>query len=117
MNYQVPYDFVLRELYPFRPTIRKMLGCYALMKNKEILMLLRDKETQLEFNGVFVATSPEYFEALQQEIHISKMEFDLDGEENSWIFISEDLDDFEQKVKKACEMIKNGDVRIGKPVL
>ena len=114
MNYKVPFDFILKELYPFRPRIRKMLGCYALMKNKEILMLLRDKETQLEFNGVFVATSPKYFEALQQEIHTSKMEFDLDGEENSWIFISEDLDDFEQKVKKACEMIMNGDERIGK---
>jgi hypothetical protein len=42
------------------------------------------------------------------------MEFDLDGMENSWIFISEDLDDFEQKVKKACKMIKAGDERIGK---
>ena len=80
-------------------------------------MLLRDKETQIEFNGVFVATSPKYFEALQQEIHTSKMEFDLDGEENSWIFISEDLDDFEQKVKKASEMIKNGDERIGKSTI
>jgi hypothetical protein len=117
MNYEVPYDFVLRELYPFRPTIRKMLGCYALLKNKEILMLLRGKETQLEFNGVFVATQPKYFDVLQQEIHTSKMEFDLDGEENSWIFISEDLDDFKQKVRKACEMIKNGDERIGKSTI
>jgi hypothetical protein len=114
MNYEVPYDFVLKELYPFRPRIRKMLGCYALLKDTTLLMLLRDKESQLEFNGVFVATQPAYFTALQEEIHTSKMEFDLDGEENSWIFISEDLDNFEQKVKKACEMIKNGDERIGK---
>jgi len=114
MNYELPYDFVLKELYPFRPKIRKLLGCYALMKDKEIVMLLRDKETQLEFNGVFIATQSKHFAALQQEIHTSKMEFDLDGDENSWIFISEDLDDFEQKVKKACEMIKNGDARIGK---
>jgi hypothetical protein len=114
MNYKLPYDFVLKELYPFRPTIRRMLGCYALMKDKQILMLLRDRETQPEFNGVFVATSPEYFKTLQDEIHTSKMEFDLDGVENSWIFISEDLNDFEKKVKKACEIIKNGDERIGK---
>ncbi len=114
MSYELPYDFVLRELYPFRPKIRKMLGCYALIKEKQILMLLRDRESQPEFNGVFVATTPEYYAALQHEIHISKMEFDLDGDENSWIFISEDLDEFEQKVKKACEMIKKGDERIGK---
>ena len=116
MNYEVPYQFVLKELYPFRPTIRKMFGCYALMENNKLLMLLRDKETQLEFNGVLVATIPEYFDELQKEIHISRMKFDLDGADNTWIFISEDLDDFEQKVKKACEMIKNGDARLGKLV-
>lgn len=91
-----------------------MLGCYALMIGHKILMMLRDREQQPEFNGVFIATMPEYYEALQKEIHTSKMEFDLDGMENSWIFISEDLDDFEQKVNKACEMIKAGDERIGK---
>lgn len=114
MNYELPYDFVLKELYPFRPKIRKMLGCYALMKEKTLLMLLREREVYPEFNGVFIATQPEYFEALQKEIHASKMQFDLDGADNTWIFISEDIDGFELKVKKACEMIKAGDARIGK---
>jgi hypothetical protein len=114
MHYELPYDFVLKELYPVRPKARKMLGCYALMIDKKILMLLRDREQQPEFNGVFVATSPEHYEALQSELHRSRMEFDLDGAEHTWIFISEDLDDFEAKVKKACEMIKSGDERIGK---
>jgi hypothetical protein len=91
-----------------------MLGCYALMIDKKILMMLRDREQQPEFNGVFVATTPEYYEGLQQELHKSRMEFDLDGADHTWIFISEDLDDFEAKVKKACEMIKSGDERIGK---
>jgi hypothetical protein len=116
MNYELPYDFVLKELYPLRPKIKKMLGCYALMNDKQLLMLLRDREQNPEFNGVFIATRLVFFEELQKEIHTSKMEFDLDGDERSWIFISEDLDDFEQKVKKACEMIRNGDERIGKIV-
>ena len=114
MNYKVPYSFVLDYLYPVRPRIIKMLGGYALYRDKKILLFLRDRETQLEFNGIFIATQPEYFAALQNEIHISKMVFDLDGSYDSWIFISEDLDDFDSKVKKACEMIKNGDERIGK---
>ena len=42
------------------------------------------------------------------------MEFDFDGSKNSWIFISEDLPDFEQKVELACELVKQGDERIGK---
>ena len=114
MNYELPYDFILKELYPVRPKIKKMLGCYALMIDRKLLMLLRDREQQPEFNGVFVATYPEFYDQLQKEIHTSRMEFELDGVERSWIFISEDLNDFDQKVKKACEMIKAGDERIGK---
>ena len=97
-----------------RPRIVKMLGGYALYVEKKMILFLRDRNTQLEFNGVFVATQPEHFSALQREIHTSKMDFDFDGSHNSWIFISEDLDAFEEKVKKACEMIKSGDERIGK---
>lgn len=114
MSYELPFPFILKELYPLRPKIKKLLGCYALMQDKKILLLLRDRETQPEFNGVFVPTSVEYFEALQKEIHTSRMQFDIDGEDKTWIFISEDINDFEQKVKKTCEMIKNGDDRIGK---
>ena len=114
MDYTIPYSFVLNYLYPVRPRVVKMLGGYALYVGKKMLLFLRDKDTQLEFNGVFVATHPEHFAALQKEIHTSKMDFDFDGSYNSWIFISEDLENFDAKVKKACEMIKNGDDRIGK---
>ncbi len=91
-----------------------MLGGYGLYQEKRLKLFLREKETQIEFNGVFVATQPAYFKALQNEIHSSKMEFDLDGSNDSWIFISEDLEDFKEKVEKACELIKKGDERIGK---
>ena len=91
-----------------------MLGGYALYANKKILLLLRESNTSPEFNGVFVATVPEFFQELQEEIHTSRMDFDLDGSKDSWIFISEDLDDFKDKVQKACELIKQGDERIGK---
>ncbi len=112
MNYLLPYDFVLRYLYPIRPTIRKLYGCYALYLNRKMMLFLRHKELQPEFNGVFVATQPMYFEALENELHISHMVFDLGGE-HSWIFISEDLEDFEKIVMKACELIKASDERIG----
>lgn len=115
MSYELPFDFVLKELYPLRPEIKKMLGCYALVYEGKILMLLRDRNSELEFNGIFIATPEEYLEAMKHEIHSSKMQFDIDGS-NTWIFISEDLDDFEQKVKNACAKIKAGDKRIGKSV-
>lgn len=114
MNYELPYSFVLKELFPFRPKIRKMLGGYALMNPPHLYMLLRETEDYPEYNGVYVATDPAFFPALQEEIHRSRMEVQLDGMDDSWIFISEDLDDFESKVKKACAMIREGDVRLGK---
>ncbi len=87
------------------------MGLFVDGKN---VLLLREREDHPEFNGVFVATQPQYFEALRDEIHASNMEFDLDGSHHSWIFISEDLEDFADKLKIACELIKNGDSRIGK---
>lgn len=114
MGYQVPYDFVLQALYPLRPRVVKMLGGYGLYREKTLLLFLRNGENQPEFNGVFIATHPPYFASLQKDIHESKMEFDLDGSTDSWIFVSEDLNDFEAKVNTACALIKAGDVRIGK---
>jgi hypothetical protein len=114
MKYTIPYNFILQSLYPVRPKVVKMLGGYALYQEKRMLFFLRERNTELEFNGVFVATQPQFYVELQKEIHHSKMEFDLDGSKDSWIFISEDLDDFEDKVKKACELVKKDDVRIGK---
>lgn len=114
MNYKVPYDFVLRYLYPVRPQIKKMFGCYGLFIHKKLLMLLRNRENQPEFNGIFVATQPQFFDDLQNEIHTSNMIFDLDGDPHTWVFLSEDLEEFDDKIKKACEMIKACDERIGK---
>ena len=114
MNYKVPYDFVLRYLYPVRPKIRKMLGGYALFHGGKILLLLRETESHPEFNGVFVATQPQYFEVLGKEIYASNMDVDIDGYPHTYLFLSEDLDEFDAVVKKACELIKAGDERIGK---
>lgn len=114
MNYRIPYDFILQSLYPVRLKVVKMLGGYGLYRQKRLLFFLRERNTELEFNGVFVATLPQFYAELQQEIHHSKMEFDLDGSHDSWIFISEDLDDFKEKVNKACELVKKNDMRIGK---
>ena len=113
MEYKVPYDFILRYLYPITPKIKKMLGCYGLIVNTTLLLLLRERENQPEFNGIFVATQPQFFDALQNEVHASNMQFNFDGAVHSWIFLSEDLPDFDEKVKKTCEMIKAGDQRIG----
>jgi hypothetical protein len=112
--FHLPYTFVLSALRPVKPQIKKMLGGYGLYHQNKLYLFLRDSLTSPEFNGVFVAVLPEFFEEMQKEIHTSRMEFDLDGSKNSWIFISEDLPDFEQKVEHACQLIKAHDARLGK---
>lgn len=115
MSYILPYEFTLQKLYPVRPKIKKLLGGYGLYLNNKLIIYLREQETLMpEFNGVYIATVPEFYEELQKEIHTSRMEFDFDGSKNSWIFISEDLPDFEHKVELACDLVKQGDERIGK---
>ena len=114
MNYKLPYDYILSYLYPLRPEIKKTFGCYGLILNHKIVMLLREKESQPEFNGVFVATRPEYYDALGKELHSSNMKFDIDGNHHTWLFISEDLHDFDELIRKAAELVKGGDERIGK---
>ena len=114
LDYKVPYDFILRYLYPLRPKIVKMLGGYVLVLNDKILFMLREQEAQPEYNGVYIATEPDFYDTLESEIHSSLMEVDIDGLAHSWLFVSEDLPNFDEKVKKACEMLKGGDTRLGK---
>ncbi|MBX2930859.1 MAG: hypothetical protein KF781_02800 [Chitinophagaceae bacterium] len=114
MSYQVPYTFVLKALYPIRPTIRKMLGGYGLSINKKLVLLLRDSNINMQYNGVYVAALPEFYTELLEEIQVNKTDVDIDGSKNSWLFISEDLIGFEQKVELACSLIKSEDERIGK---
>ena len=112
--YKIPYQFLLNELYPLKTTIKKRLGGYFIYVDERLILFLRDGESQPEFNGVFVATTPEYFQEMKHELHASKMTFDLDGSTDSWIFISEDLPNFEPIVSKACTLIKANDHRLGR---
>ncbi len=112
--YNVPYAFILKALYPIRPTIKKALGGYFLFVHKKLLIFLRERDTYADFNGVFVAVLPEYLSELEAEINLKHTEFDLDGTKDGWLFINEDLDDFETKCTLICEMIKQTDTRIGR---
>jgi len=115
VHFVIPYDFVLQWLYPVRVEVKKRLNGYFLYHNGRLLMFLRDAEDFPEFNGIFIATQPQYFDSLSNDVHRSRMEFDLDSTKDSWIFISEDLEDFEAKVQKACDLIKANDERMGRP--
>jgi hypothetical protein len=50
-----------------------MLGCYGLFLHDKLMMLLRERENNPEFNGVFVATQPEFFDHLSNKLHYSNM--------------------------------------------
>lgn len=116
-NYQIPYTFILKALYPKKLKVARKFGGYVLYEKDTVYFFLRNIEFNPEYNGVYVATTVEHFNYLQEHLHKSFMEVDLDGEDNTWIFLSEDLEDFETKVEQACNLLKNNSGLIGKVII
>jgi hypothetical protein len=53
----VPHEFVLDALAPLSPTTRHMFGCLAVYVGDKIVLVLRDKPSYAEDNGVWLATT------------------------------------------------------------
>ncbi len=62
--------------------------------------------------GIYVATITEYAGELRAVFPIAEFETLKAGK--IWIFVAEELPEFEQYVLTACELITNGDKRIGR---
>jgi hypothetical protein len=110
----VPFDFVFDYL-PTGIIVKKMFGMHYIYLGKRIMLILRKSNNQLEWNGIWVATSKEYHESLKNNVP-ELGSFFLDGDERHghWLLIKDNAEDFEGAAIKVCEMIAHGDTRIGK---
>ena len=110
----VPFDFVLDELYSLDPVVKPMFGCHAIYIQNKIVLMLRLKEQHAYDNGVWVASLPEHWDALKREFP-SLRTIKLFGETvSSWQNLPHDADDFEESVLKICALVRKNDARIGK---
>ena len=113
---KIPFDFVLDYLFSLNFTVKQMFGMFAIYVDKKIMLILRKRSDHPETNGVWVATSSEHHKSLKKEIpSLRSISIYSKGlRETEWQVIPEDAEAFESHVMKVCELIKNGDRRIGR---
>jgi len=109
-----PFPFVLEELEPIRPTIKRMFGFTYVYLDETLLCALRNSGKQPGSNGVWLFTTTEHAESLGREFpELSRRYFWRSGK-NAWIILASRLEHFEEYAYRACELMLNGDRRIGR---
>ena len=116
LNKKIPFDFVLDYLFPVNAVVKPMFGSYAIYVGDKIMLVLRDRESHREANGVWIATSAEHHESLKKDFPSMCSVYILsDGKaETNWQMIPVSADDFETSVTRCCDLILQNDVRIGR---
>jgi hypothetical protein len=111
---QLPFPFVIEELNSLRPTIKRMFGFTHVYLEDKLLFSLRDSLKQPGTNGIWLYTTAEHIESLAKEFpHLPRRQL-WRSKKNAWVILASKLEDFEEYAFKACELILNGDKRIGR---
>jgi len=110
-----PFSFVLDELDELQPHTNPMFGCTAVYVGEKIVLILRERPTRPEDNGVWVATTREHHDSLRAELpSLSSIGVLSEGGITGWQKLPADGADFEDEVLRACALVRAGDPRIGK---
>jgi hypothetical protein len=110
------FQFVLDELAPLRPTVRRMFGSTYVYLEETLLLSLRESTRQPRFNGVWLYTHAEHLESLRREFkELPRRCFWKSVKSRSgWVILAAELEDFEECAFRACDLILRGDRRIGR---
>jgi hypothetical protein len=110
----VPHEFVLDAIAALLPVTRPMFGCLAVYVEEKIVLILRDKPASRRDNGVWLATSAEHDGTLREIFPRMRSIGVLGRKVTSWQVFPADAPDFEESALRACELILEGDARIGR---
>ena len=111
-----PFPFILDLLSSFEYEVKPMFGCHAIYSDEKIIIIVRNKDSHEDSNGVWIATDYVHHESLRktfsglQSISILSGK----GKETAWQMISLTDNNFEEKTNRLCELICKKDPRIGK---
>ncbi len=114
MKRPTPFQFVLDELFPVRPTTKQMFGFTYIYLDEKLLLGLRDSVKQPQTNGIWLFTLSEHLASLHKEFPMLPRSSFWKSGENGWVILASKLGDFEECAFKACELILRGDQRIGR---
>ena len=110
----VPHEFVLDALTELEPWTRHMFSCLAVYVGEKILLALRDRPNYTGDNGIWIATTIEHHKSLKQELPNMRSIGVLGKDATGWQILPADAPDFEESAFHVCELILDGDPRIGK---
>ncbi|HEX6728663.1 MAG TPA: hypothetical protein VF074_01575 [Pyrinomonadaceae bacterium] len=109
-----PFPFVLDELMPLRPIVKRAFGFTYIYLDEVLLCGLRDSVQKPATNGIWLFTTSEHVESLLQEFPGLPRRCLWRSGKNAWIILASRLEYFEEYAFKTCELILNGDRRIGR---
>src|SRR4029453_483211 len=109
-----PFPFVFSELESIRPTIKRAFGFTYVYLDEKLLCGLRHSNKQSNSNGIWLFTTTEHVDSLGQEFPQLPRRYLWRSKVNAWVVLPSRLEYFEEYAFKACELILNGDRRIGR---
>ena len=110
----VPFPFILEDLAPLRPTIKRAFGFTYVYLEDRLLCGLRESEKQRGSNGLWLFTNSADVDSLGNEFtDLPKRNLWRNGNA-AWVILASRLPNFEEYAFRACELILNGDRRIGR---
>lgn len=108
------FEFVLDELWPLRPSIKNAFGFTFVYIGEQLVLGLRDSAKLPSTNGVWLFTSVEFLDSLKREFPSLPRQYFWKSDKKAWLILAAKLEQFEEHAYKACELILNGDRRIGR---
>jgi hypothetical protein len=114
MSKRPPFQFILDELAPMRPDITRAFGFTYVYLGDLLLCCLRASEKASNTNGMWLFTTTEHVDSLGSEFQDLPRRYFWRSKPNAWVVLPSRLEHFEEYAFKACELILNGDRRIGR---
>jgi hypothetical protein len=93
-----------------------MFGCFMIYLDEKAVLFLCNSDRAIFENqqGVWVATTPEHYRSLAMEFSSTRFDKPAKIGKSPWLLLPAGAKDFEEQVTKACQLILNGDPRIGR---
>ena len=110
----MPFPFVVDELFSLRPTIKHSFGFTYVYLDDLLLCCLRNSKKRPASNGMWLFTTTEHLESLGKEFPDLSRRYHWQSGKNAWVVLPSKLGEFEEYAFKACELMLNGDKRIGR---
>lgn len=108
---KILFSFVLDELEPIRPVVKRAFGFTYVYLDGKLLCGLRESVKLPSCNGLWLFTSIEHLDSLGREFPALPRRR---SGRKAWVILASRLEFFEEYAFKACELMLNGDRRVGR---